>query len=122
MSLINDALKRVKQSQSQNPFGGQPTVPLQPVEYAARPNWFFRVVGALLVLASLVLSAWFFGKWWRSGGEPEPAGGGAGVSKAQSAKKPSVPSATPNQVIKVSTNIVVRTNFVAPQQSETAAQ
>jgi len=29
MSLINDALKRAKQAQQQNPFGGQPTVPLR---------------------------------------------------------------------------------------------
>src|SRR2546422_11776556 len=69
MSLINDALKRAKQAQQQNPFGGQPAVPLQPVDYARRPNYFLRSLGALLAVATLACSGWFFWKWWSSRGE-----------------------------------------------------
>ena len=63
MSLINDALKRAKQAQQENPFGRQP---LQPVDYASRPNYFLRSVVALLAVVTLACSGWFFWKWWVS--------------------------------------------------------
>lgn len=57
MSLINDALKRAKQSQSPNPPGGAP--PLLPVDAApqpaGRPRWM--MVSALLLF---IAAACFF--------------------------------------------------------------
>jgi len=116
MSLINDALKRAKQTQQQNPFDGQPTVPLQPVDYAAGPNRWFRMVIALLVLSSLALSVWFFGKWWQGHSESPRAGEAANVAAVQS--KTIAKPASRKTVIQVSTNIVVRTNPVAPPKAE----
>ncbi|PYJ83631.1 MAG: hypothetical protein DME22_15190 [Verrucomicrobia bacterium] len=124
MSLINDALKRARQGQQQNPFGGQPTVPLQPVDYAARPNYSLRFALAVLLVAALALSGWFFWKWWRSSGESHRTAGVIDESTTASTEK-SKTSAKPvqrKQPIKVSTNIVVRTNSVAPPQSEALAQ
>lgn len=121
MSLINDALKRAKQARLQNPFDGQPMVPLQPVDYAARPNWFFRTVMGLLVLASLALSGWFFCKWWLTGDESQRVTGVASQSTTPAAATTTAPAkpARPKQAIKVSTNIVRRANFVAPAQPQT---
>ncbi|PYK95988.1 MAG: hypothetical protein DME19_21255 [Verrucomicrobia bacterium] len=124
MSLINDALKRARQAQQQNPFSGQPEVPLQPADYAARPNWLLRTVVGLLVLASLAGAGWFFSRWWRSSAESPRVGTVAEDSTRESAAKSKVPAgpAQRKQTITVSTNIVVRTNPVALPQSEAAAQ
>jgi len=123
MSLINDALKRARQAQQQNPFSGQPEVPLQPADYAARPNWLLRTVVGLLVLASLAGAGWFFSRWWRSSAESPRVGTVAEDSTRESAAKSKVPAgpAQRKQTITVSTNIVVRTNPVALSQSEAAA-
>src|SRR6266850_4276962 len=85
MSLINDALKRAKQAQQQNPFGGQPTVPLQPVDYARRPNYFLHSLAALLTVVTLACSGWFFWKWWSSRGERRSVIVSVNDSKAESA-------------------------------------
>src|SRR5438552_16631200 len=66
MSLINDALKRANRARERNPFHGSPVEPLQPVDYSAWPKWLFRIVIGLLLLGSLVSSAWFFWQGWRS--------------------------------------------------------
>jgi hypothetical protein len=111
MSLINDALKRAKQAQQQNPFGGQPAVPLQPVDYARRPNYFLRSVVALLAVVTLACSGWFFWKWWGSRGE-RPSVVALNEAKADSAAQPKAPQppSPRKSAILVSTNIVVRTN------------
>ncbi len=111
MSLINDALKRAKQSQQQNPFGGQPAVPLQPVDYASRPNYLLRSAAALLAVVTLACSGWFFWKWWSSRGERRSVvvvNEAKGDSAAQSNARPQ--SSPRKSVIQVSTNIVVRSN------------
>ena len=53
MSLINDALKRAKKAQEQNPFGDQPAVPIQPADHTARRNYFRRSALPLLAVAAL---------------------------------------------------------------------
>ena len=112
MSLINDALKRAKQAQQQNPFGGQPAVPLQPVDYARRPNYFLRSLVALLVVATLACSGWFFRKWWSSRGERRSVVVAVNEAKAVSAAQSKArPQSSPRKsAIQVSTNIVVRPN------------
>jgi len=112
MSLINDALKRAKQAQQQNPFGGQPAVPLQPVDYARRPNYFLRSLGALLAVATLACSGWFFWKWWSSRGERRSVVMAVNEAKVESAAQSKArPQSFPlKSTIQVSTNIVVRTN------------
>src|SRR3989442_13855677 len=121
MSLINDALKRAKQGQQQNPFGGQPIRPLQPADYAARSNYPLRFALAVLLVAALALSGWFFWKWWRSSGESHRTAGGESTAAAENSKTSAKPVQR-KQLIKVSTNIVGRTNSVRSPQSEAQAQ
>jgi hypothetical protein len=124
MSLINDALKRAKQAQQQNPFQGSLGVPLQPVDYARRPNYFVRSVVALLAVVTLACSGWFFWKWWHSPGDHRT------VPPASEARvRPAAQSNAPTQslprkaAIQVSTNIVVRTNVaLAPAPEVQSAQ
>ena len=122
MSLINDALKRAKQGQQQNPFGGQPIRPLQPADYAARSNYRLRFALAVLLVAALALSGWFFWKWWRSSGESHQTAGGESTTVSVEKSKTSAKPVQRRQLIKVSTNIVVRTNSVGPPQSVALAQ
>src|SRR5947199_9402375 len=84
MSLINDALKRAQQARQQNPFGNQP-VPLQPVEYGRRPDWVFRALVGLCLVASLAGAGWCLWKWWRTGGESQGGVVVANVAQAASA-------------------------------------
>ena len=122
MSLINDALKRAKQGQQQNPFGGQPIRPLQPADYAARTNYPLRFALAVLLVVALALSGWFFWKWWRSSGESHQTAGGESTAASAEKSKTSAKPVPRKQLIKVSTNIVVRTNLVGSPQSEAPAQ
>src|SRR5262245_50000198 len=114
MSLINDALKRAKQAQQQNPSGGPPAVPLQPVDYPSRPNYLLRPLIALLAVVTLACSGWFFWKWWNSRVELRS---GAAVTRAKVDPAPRAnlraQFAPRNSVIQVSTNIVVRSNVAA---------
>src|SRR5437867_11255599 len=114
MSLINDALKRAEQAQQQNPFGGQPTVPLQPVDYARRPSYFLRSLVALLAVATLACSGWFFWKWWSSRGERRSVVVAVNEAKAETAaqlKGRTRPTAVSlKSAIRVSPHICVRTN------------
>ncbi len=110
MSLINDALKRVKQAQQQNPFGGSPSEPLQPVEEPNRRAQLLRSMIALLALITLACSGWFFWKWWR--GEFR-ASQPANVAKIESPAQLKDRQAPRKSIIVVSTNIVVRPNPAA---------
>jgi hypothetical protein len=123
MSLINDALKRAKNAQEQKPPGGPPVAPLQPVDYTARPNWLFRSVVSLLLLASLTCSAWFFGKWWTSNRDSERVVAFAREAPAERPSKTGDPAQTPapESAIKVSTSIIVRTDFDSAPRSEPEA-
>lgn len=118
MSLINDALKRAKQGQ-ENPLGGEPAVPLEPVDAASRPNYFLRFVAALLTIVTLVCSGWFFWKWWSSRDEPQSVVA-VNDAKTNPAAQPKSPPQSPprKSVIRVSTNIVVRTNVVVTPAPE----
>ena len=124
MSLINDALKRAKQAQQQNPFGGQPAVPLQSVDYARRPNYFLRSLVALLALATLACSGWFFRKWWSSRGQRRSVVVAVNEAKAESAAQSKArPQPSPRKsVIQVNTNIVMRTNVTVTPKLEADAR
>jgi len=124
MSLINDALKRAKQAQQQNPFGGQPTVPLQAVDYARRPNYFLRSLVALLAVVTLACSGWFFWKWWSSRVERRSVVVAVNEAKAASvAQSKARPQLSPRKsAIQVSTNIVVRTNVAVTPKLEADAR
>ena len=115
MSLINDALKRAKQAQQENPFGGQPAAPLQPVDDASRPNYFLRSAVALLAVVTLACSGWFFWKWGSSRGRSVVT---VNEAKAGPAAQSKTPTQSPphKSVILVSTNIVVRSNVAAAPQ------
>ncbi len=123
MSLINDALKRANRAREQNPFHGSPLAPLQPVDYSARPKWLFRIVIGLLLLGSLVSSVWFFWQGWRSSGLRPRVAGRTDEASAASAigSRPRAKPGARQQPIKVSTNIVIRTNVLASPQPETVA-
>src|SRR5438094_2155672 len=123
MSLINDALKRAQQARQQNPFGNQP-VPLQPVEYGRRPDWVFRALIGLCLVASLAGAGWCLWKWWRTAGESQGVEVVANVAQAASPSGSTTPAKPLSrlQPIKVSTNILVRTNLVATPPTETPAQ
>ncbi len=124
MSLINDALKRAKQAQQQNRFGGQPAVRLQPVDYASRPYYFLRSVVALLAVLTLACSGWFFRKWWSSRGQRRSVVVAAYEAKAESAAQSKArPQPSPRKsVIQVNTNIVVRTNVTVTPKLEADAR
>ena len=120
MSLINDALQRARQARQPEPSERPPSVPLRPVDYAARPGRLVRIVIALLMLTSLALSGWFFWQWWRIRVELERTASAADGTVAFAAAKSDAP-APRMRPIKVSTDLVVRANFVPPSQPETAA-
>jgi hypothetical protein len=124
MSLINDALKRARDAQERNPFGGPPVLPLQPVDCAARSNWIFRTLVGTLVVAALTLSGWFFEKWRRSGNESKGivAAGDKSPAPTVAEEHVSVTTNRRKQRIQVSTDIVMRTNLVArPLETEPAS-
>lgn len=121
MSLINDALKRAAESQKQNPSDPPAKVPLQPVDYAARPSPFFRLLALLALLALVAVSVWAFSKWWHT---RQPARESAAAGSAVKAGDASIESRTPEPAmprpgIQVSTNVVTRADSTAA--SATAA-
>jgi hypothetical protein len=119
MSLINEALKRAKQAQQQNPFGGAPAAPLQPVDYARRPNYVLRSLVALLALVTLACSGWFFWKWWASRAERRSVAVALNEAKADAlSRSRAQQSFARKSNIRVSTNIVVRTNVVVTPNPE----
>jgi hypothetical protein len=61
MSLINDALKRARESDKNRPSVPPPMRPLQPVEGASGGQlaWILPLIVAIV----LALSGWFFWKW-----------------------------------------------------------
>ena len=121
MSLINDALKRAKQAQQQSPFRGQPAPPLEPAEDGAPLNRLLRFGLAVLLVATLALSGWFFWKWSRSSGERAPATRTTEVPPAKPSMKSTSPTAPQKKAIQVSTNIVVRAHGVVSARTESAA-
>jgi hypothetical protein len=116
MSLINDALKRAAESQKQNPSDSPPNVPLQPVNYAAHPNSFFRLLALLALLALAGVSIWALSKWWNSSRHANRTAASGRVLDAQgisvdkqtfeTAVSANSPAQRPG--IKVSTNVIVR--------------
>lgn len=121
MSLINDALKRAAESQKQNPSDSPPKVPLQTVDYAARPNSFFRLLALLALLALVGFSVWALSKWWNSSQQTQRTAASGRVvdtqsgSVAQEAVETAVPTGHRAQRpgIKVSTNVVIRADTAA---------
>lgn len=72
MSLINDALKRASESQAQaatrprGPKGIEDLpVPMTPVAARERPAWLPVAGIALVIVALLGASGFFFAKWWK---------------------------------------------------------
>ena len=122
MSLINDALKRAKQAQQQNPSGGTPVVPLQPVDDARPPSLFLRSMVAILAVVTLACSGWFFWKWWTSQDESPSAVAAVIKAKTSSAaqSKAGPLSSSRKSAIQVSTNIVVRTTADATPSNAAA--
>jgi hypothetical protein len=89
MSLINDALKRARESDKSRPSGPPPMRPLQPVYGASggQFGWLLPVIVAIV----LVLSGWIFWKWHQAShhvlmAKPAPA---------LTAKAPPAPSPAP---------------------------
>ena len=113
MSLINDALKRAAEAQKQNPSDSPPGVPLQPVDYTARPNPFLRIVVLSLLLGFVAGSAWFFSKWWHASNQTASTAAltnapVASVSQTAVEAHPSAGQPGSQSAVRVTTNIVVR--------------
>jgi cytoskeletal protein RodZ len=62
MSLINDALKRIKQTQKKEP-GSEKDAPLEPVPTDPSPRRASMLV-LPICLVLLGLAGWFFWQWW----------------------------------------------------------
>lgn len=132
MSLINDALKRAAESQGQAQVQAQSRprgpkgvedlpVPMTPVAARERPAWLPVVGIALVIIALLGASGFFFAKWWkeRKAWQPyaetppddDPATNAVANAKAppdtkQAKSNTKLPPVTPP----ASTNPVVKTN------------
>jgi hypothetical protein len=117
MSLINDALKRAREANKQRGGEGSAGVPLQPVDYAWRPNPFLRFTAAVVLVAAVGLAVFYFTKWWQSREQLQRVTATTNVPPVQvqvaseSAAAPE--SAATKYRIKVNTNIVARSNVIA---------
>jgi hypothetical protein len=128
MSLINDALKRASESQAQSasrprgPKGVEDLpVPMTPVASRERPAWLPVAGIALLIVALLGASGFFFAKWWKerqawqpyaeTPPDPEPPTNSIVQPKPPPDPK-QLPVATKNPPVTppAATNPVVRTN------------
>ena len=90
-------------------------MPLQPVDYASRPNRFLRLIVALILVSAVGLAAFSFSKWWQTREQLQRV---ITPTNAPSVQVPIEPVPAPENAaskyrIKVSTNIVVRTNVGA---------
>ena len=115
MSLINDALKRARDANKQRAEDGSPNVPLQPVDYASRPNRFLRFVAALILISAVALAVFYFSKWWQAREQLQRLAATSDVPAARPAAEPAAPpeNAATKYRIRVNTNVVVRTNPAA---------
>ena len=133
MSLINDALRRVRRKPQEPPaLTGSSETPLQPVEPAPakRRSPLVVLVGSALIL---VLAAWFLWQWWSSGGTTQVADSrSAKTNQTQGVGKSSIASnlAKPFQAVAKldtalkearQTNADVNTNAPSPQAGATSA-
>jgi hypothetical protein len=129
MSLINDAIKRARES-GRRSGGAGPIAPLQPVDYGSRPKTSLRLILAGFVLCSLTLAG--FSVWqWRQESvrfqrftlatRPSPSDP-VTSHPAAAREEASPPAAAPlasRYGIKVSTSIVQRVETPAPGAIET---
>jgi len=115
MSLINDALKRARDANKQRAEEGLSNVPLQPVDYASRPNRFLRFVAALILISAVALAVFYFSKWWQAREQLQRLAATSDVPAARPAAEPAAPpeNAATKYRIRVNTNVVVRTNPAA---------
>jgi hypothetical protein len=140
MSLINDALKRAADAHKRH-GDLPPGSPLQPVDYAGRPTPLVRFLALLLILSLIGVAGFFFVKWNQALEEQE-ASTSAMIHMVESrrpnpAPSPAAPAPLPSVVeaeptppqaptnrpsVRVSTNLLVRTNWVsaAPAPTEDA--
>jgi len=124
MSLINDALKRARDANKQRGGDGSSGVPLQPVDYASRPNRFLRLIVALILVSAVGLAAFSFSKWWHAREQLQRV---TTTTNAPPVQAPIEPATTPESAatkyrVRVSTNIVVRTNAVRRTPTAGATQ
>jgi cytoskeletal protein RodZ len=112
MSLINDALKRARQSQQKNPPGGPP---LFPVEIRTRGGigWFLPTVIVALVVAAGIFIALAMTKR-----TPPPSATAPAISATQQIESVSVPPSNPPAAVsttnEASTNESSISNSVPP--------
>ena len=132
MSLINDALKRAAESQGQAQAQAQARprgpkgiedlpVPMTPVTARERPTWLPVVGIALVIIALLTGSGFFFAQWWKerkawqpyaeTPPEDDPATNAVVNTKAPpDTKQAKVTAKVPPVMPPAATNPVVRTN------------
>lgn len=127
MSLINDALRRANQAQKQRLPEQPPGAPLQPVEYQRKSNKMLLLVGPV-ALVVLGLGGWFFLQAGKSLPAQKPIAEGskpAATGQLSPASQPTSAAVKPPEAeqtkpaIKINTNLVARTNFVAPAAGTT---
>lgn len=131
MSLINDALKRAAESQSQEQAQTRPggpkgienlPAPMTPVAARERPAWLPVVGIAFVIIALLGASGFFFAKWWkeRKAWQPyaetppddDPATNKvARLTPPTVTNPPPVPVKTPSGTPPTATNPPVKTNI-----------
>jgi len=118
MSLINDALKRARETEQ--PRAGEPPPPLQPVDYAARPHRAAWMILIVLLVATLGFAAFYLSRWAGSSGAGR-AGGTSNEAVAASLASPeevAAPAVRP--AIKVTTNLMAR-QASAPRSTPSAS-
>jgi hypothetical protein len=79
MSLINDALKRVKQAPKKPNPAPASGATLQPVENTSSPHPFSKLILPVSLLAAGV-AGWFLWQWWNSASQPIQVGSTPGVA------------------------------------------
>jgi hypothetical protein len=119
MSLLNDALKRAGENDPGRGSRGPVLPPLQPVQYAAGPNWFWRAALVLALVVAVGMSLFFLNRWLSTAGAPAEAKNRVLAVKVRSfsgtdvGREPRTAVGSP-AAIRVNTNLGPRDELVSP--------
>jgi hypothetical protein len=118
MSLINDALKRARETEQ--PRAGESPPPLQPVDYAARPHRAAWIVLIVLLVATLGFAAFYLSRWAGSSAAGRAGGTSNDAVAASLASPEEVAAPAVRPAIKVTTNLMARQASVPRSDLPTA--
>jgi hypothetical protein len=116
MSLINEALKRARQAETQRAKDNRAPLRLEPVEHPARSGAALRALLTALVVLLSVLAVLLLSRWWRATEATPTLTQHPPTNRVpvEPLEEPAVEPAPVSSIsgIRVSTNLVVRTNPV----------